>query len=88
MPNTMTVAASDLHYEYNTRGYMLYYKGKPIGGAGIGPEAKGCGANLKLFRECADREKKNIIDGYGERRYYDAMRKIDEEAENDGAADS
>lgn len=84
MPEQKTIASSDIHYEYNTRGYMMFYKGKPIGGAGIGAEAKGCRSNLKLFRECADREKKNILAGYCERRYYDAIREIDEEAENDG----
>ena len=29
------IEEKDLWYEYNTRGYMLYYKDRPIGGAGI-----------------------------------------------------
>lgn len=84
MPDKMKVAESDIHYEYNTRGYMMLYKGKPIGGAGIGAEAKGCRANLSLFQRCAESTKRNILAGYIDGYMRDAMRKIDEEAENDG----
>lgn len=30
------INANDISYSYNTKGYMFYYKGKPIGGAGMG----------------------------------------------------
>lgn len=57
----MEIRAEDIHYSYDTRGYMLYYKGKPIGGAGISKEAKGCRANLKLFRNGAEFDKNSIL---------------------------
>lgn len=69
----------DIHYEYDTRGYMMFYKGKPIGGAGIAKSAKGCRANLKLFRECAEREKKKICSGYISSYMREQIEKIDME---------
>ncbi len=69
----------DLNYEYNTKGYMLYYKDHPIGGAGIDKHAKGCRANLKLFRDLAELEKNKLLSGRGEKRYLDEIRKIDSE---------
>lgn len=77
--NTKTIRPEDISYEYNTRGYMMLYKGKPIGGAGIDRSAKGCRGNLKLFRDCAESEKRAILSGYIEGRYQEAMKKIDEE---------
>lgn len=53
--------ANDLSYSYDTKGYMMYYKGKPIGGAGIDKYAKGCKANLKLFKEQAELTKKTTF---------------------------
>ena len=73
------IAESDIHYEYNTRGYMLYYKGKPIGGASIDRNAKGCRANLKLFRECAESTKRQILAGHIDTYMTEAMEKIDTE---------
>ena len=57
------ILESDIHYEYDTRGYMLYYKGQAIGGAGIDKHAKGSRANLKLFRDCAESTKRSILSG-------------------------
>lgn len=71
----MNIDPKDLHYEYDTRGYMLFYKGKPIGGAGISKEAKGCRANLKLFQGCAEVDKRNILLGT-ETRYLTEIEKI------------
>lgn len=71
----MNIDPKDLHYEYDTRGYMLFYKGKPIGGAGISKEAKGCRANLRLFRDCAEVDKRNILLGT-ETRYLTEIEKI------------
>lgn len=55
----------DIHYEYNTRGYMMYYKGEPIGGAGIDKRAKGSRGNLKLFKAAAEATKRELIAGRG-----------------------
>lgn len=55
----------DIHYEYNTRGYMMYYKGEPIGGAGIDKSAKGSRGNLKLFKDAAEATKRSLLAGGG-----------------------
>ena len=68
----------DLWYEYSTRGYMLYYKDRPIGGAGISKSAKGCRDNLKLFKEQAEMDKRAILKGYGQR-YLEAIAEIQKE---------
>lgn len=65
----------ELHYEYNTKHYMLYYRGKPIGG--IGYRVRGSKANLKLFKECAERDKQAILAGHGSKRYLIEIDKID-----------
>ena len=72
------VNANDISYSYNTKGYMFYYKGKPIGGAGIDKNAKGCQSNLKLFKEQAELDKRAILNGYA-KRYLDAIADIDKE---------
>ena len=69
----------DISYSYNTKGYMLYYKNKPIGGAGIDKHAKGCRSNLKLFREQAEHDKRAILNGYGQKRYLECIDEIEEE---------
>ena len=71
----------DIGYRYDTKGYMMYYKGKPIGGAGIGKFAKGCRSNLKLFRECAERDRQGLLAGCGSKMYLDNIKKIDDEGE-------
>ena len=57
--------AEDISYTYNTRGYMMYYKGQPIGGAGIDKTARGCRSNLKLFKHSADVTKRDLVAGRG-----------------------
>ena len=74
----MNINPKDIHYSYDTRGYMMYYKDKPIGGAGISKEAKGCRANLKLFKEQAEIEKRRIVSGF-EHRYDKVIQEIEEE---------
>lgn len=58
--------AEDIHYTYSTRGYMMYYKDQPIGGAGIDKYAKGCRSNLKLFKESAEATKRGLVAGRGD----------------------
>lgn len=71
--------ANDLSYSYDTKGYMMYYKGKPIGGAGIDKYAKGCKANLKLFKEQAELTKKRLLNGHGDKYMRDNILAIDKE---------
>lgn len=52
---------SELTYSYGTRGYTVFYKGKPIYGVGIDKSAKGCKSNLKLFKQQAEMEISNIL---------------------------
>lgn len=75
----MNINPKDIHYEYDSRGYMMYYKGKPIGGAGISKTAKGCRANVKLFKEQAELEKYRILRGYISTYMFENIVKIDEE---------
>ena len=70
---------SDISYSYDTRGYMMMYKGKPIGGAGISREAKASRANLKLFRQSADATKREILSGRISEPMKRAIAKIDDE---------
>ena len=71
----------DIHYEYNSRGYMMFYKGNPIGGAGISKEAKGHRSNVKLFREYAQSTKGRICAGYIDRFMLEEIERIDSENE-------
>lgn len=78
----LKISADDIHYEYNTRGYMLYYKGEPIGGAGILKSAKGCRSNLKLFKESAELEKWKICSGFISEYMRTQIEKIDKMTDN------
>jgi len=77
------IEAKDIHYEYNNRGYMMFYKGKPIGGAGISREAKGCRSNLKLFRDSAENTKRAILAGRIDAFMREEIVKIDERYRNE-----
>ena len=57
--------AEDISYYYNSRGYMMTYKGQPIGGAGIDRTARGCSSNLKLFKRAAESTKSELVRGGG-----------------------
>lgn len=72
----MNIDPKDLHYEYNSRGYMLYYKDCPIGGAGISKSARSCKGNLKLFEQAAKAEKQAILHGRGQKYMLDEIEKI------------
>lgn len=73
--------AEDIHYSYDTRGYMMYYKGQPIGGAGIDKYAKGSRGNLRLFRESAEVTKRELVRGGGSQYMKDCILKIDQAEE-------
>lgn len=75
---------NDVHYEYSIRGYMVYYKNKPIYSAWIDKSAKGCISNLKLFREQAELAKRQIINGFVDQHTRERIETIDrEEAKDD-----
>ena len=52
---------SELTYSYGTRGYTVFYKGKPISAVGIDKRSKGCKSNLKLFKQQAEMEINRIL---------------------------
>ena len=58
---------------------MLYYKGKPIYGAGILKSAKCCRSNLKLFKQEAELEKRKICSGFISEYMRMQIEKIDNE---------
>lgn len=62
--NKPNIDPKDVHYEYNTHEYMLYYKDKPIGGSGIRKSARSCRSNLTLFKDLAEKAKRDVINGY------------------------
>jgi len=58
----------DFSYSYNSRGYMIFYKTKPIGGAGILPDARGprgrqVQKQLDEYRHEADITIRDIMNG-------------------------
>ena len=77
----MNIKPEDIHYEYDSRGYMMYYKGFAIGGAGIDKYAQGCRSHVKLFKECAVQTKRNILSGYIDKYMLDKIKEIEEKGE-------
>lgn len=70
----------DFSYTCNTRGYMLYYKGHPLGGAGTLPSDKPMHwrhkrANLHMYKESAEYDIARLIQGNGQSRYLDIIDK-------------
>ena len=57
--------AEDITYTYDTRGYMMYYKGQPIGGAGIDRTARAHRSNLSIFKRSAEATKRELVAGLG-----------------------
>ena len=69
-PNALT-------YTYTSRGYTMYYKGLPIGGAGTDTEKKPHRSNVRLYKELAEIDKQRLLNGTGSKLMYDAIREID-----------
>lgn len=72
----------DFTYEYSSRGYMLFYKGQPIGGAGIlhsarGPVGRQVAPQLAENKKDAETAIQNILVGNPGRIYKEAIEKID-----------
>lgn len=70
-------------YEVDPDGYMLFYKGKPIGGAGVQlPRVRPlhwrpAQANVRDFRRNARQEIEAIKQGKGETRFIENITRID-----------
>ena len=73
--------AEDITYTYNTRGYMMYYKDRPIGGGGIAKDAKGCRSNIRLFRHYGETTKRELVAGGGSKYMKDLILAIDKAEE-------
>ncbi len=75
----LNLKKEDFNVKYDHYGYQITYKGKNIGGAGvIKREVKRRNpSNLKLYKEQGAADIQKILDGKGERRFYDAIKKID-----------
>lgn len=69
-PNTIT-------YSYTSRGYTMYYKGLPIGGAGTITEKKPYWTNISVYKKLAEVEKQRLLNGTGSKLMYDAIHEID-----------
>ncbi len=74
---TVKIDPTDIHYEYTNRGYMLYYKNKPIGGAGINKRSKSTKSNTSLFKSLAESTKQSILHGRIDKYMLDAILEID-----------
>lgn len=78
----MAIESSNLSFTAGANGYMLLYKGKPIGGSGVVRREKPlhwrhARGNVILFSDSAKREIASIIEGNGSKRYLDAIAEID-----------
>lgn len=62
-------------YESNQNGYMIYYKGKPLGGAGVKLprdqplHRQYVKANRQMFQQDAEREIDALVSGNGQARF-------------------
>lgn len=76
----------DFRFTYSAEGYMIEYKGKTIGGAGIIGKYKGRGRSreqqINSYKEEAEREIRSIINGNGQKRFYEVINKINYDIEN------
>ncbi len=74
---------TEFGFSADQNGYMITYKGKPIGGAGVMlPRARPLGGkqganNCKENTESARREIRALESGGGQARFITAMREID-----------
>lgn len=74
----MSIKETDITYVWDHGGYMLYYKRKALGGAGVAGVAKRTPGNLKHHQEQAENAKQETLAG---RRHAEQVAKIDREME-------
>lgn len=71
------------HFSYtvSSTGYMIQFKGKNIGGAGIIGKYKGRGrakqVQIQSYKEQAERDIDELCNGRGQKRYRDILNSID-----------
>lgn len=77
---------TDFSAKVTSDGYMLSYKDKPIGGAGARAADRDSGsrrtaaikqADVKMYKEMADRDIDALVAGRGEARYLNVIKSID-----------
>ena len=78
----MKYKRDDFSYTYNSRGYMVQYKGKNIGGAGISKNAKspvGQAATIQkmIYKVCAEAAINAVIKGCGSKHMLDSIHEIE-----------
>jgi hypothetical protein len=82
---TIEIERKNLSYTYDADGYMLTYKGRPIGGAGVKlPREKPlhwkhARANRHDNQQSAEREIAALIAGNGQGRFLEVITRIDAE---------
>ena len=69
------ISPNAITYTCTRKGYMLYYKGISIGGAGTDNE-KARWSNVQLYKEQAEIEKQRLLNGIGIKDMLDAIREI------------
>ena len=75
----MKIKKQDLTFTYSASGYMLFFKGNPIGGAAMSGKFKNGQhrrANALLFHENAISEMKNLLSGHGQSRFLEAIKAL------------
>lgn len=75
----------DFTFVVDRYGYMLYYKGMPLGGASTLDKNrkmhwKHARANIKMYSETSEREINLILQGAGQSRFIEAINKIDKKS--------
>ena len=76
-----SIKQEDFTIQCNKGGYMIYYKDKPIGGAGTltrGKNLRGRAASIQThdYRNMGNYDIQRILRGQGDQRYYEAINKI------------
>lgn len=76
-----TLSRDDFSYTCDSQGYMLYYRNKPLGGAGSLPSAKPRHwrhkrADVQMYKESAEHDIDRLVNGSGEKRFMDIIKKV------------
>ena len=67
----------DLSFTFDACGYMLYYKDKPIGGAGTKERGRKLASNIEFYRGQAQLTMNMISQGRGPHHIMEAIKTID-----------
>jgi hypothetical protein len=76
----MKLDRSEFTFTSDAYGYMIYYRGKPLGGAGTKERNKKhwrhARADRKMFHDDAEREINSLVTGSGQARFLTVIRQI------------